>query len=75
MVLRRISARQQLERRATIQSGRASQRMEGLEPEAEALRDCEKWVRGEVSIDEIVERYKARLRISSAVPRSPKPHE
>ena len=75
MVLRRISAWQHLERRATIQSSLASQRMEGLEPDAEALRDCEKWVRGEVSIDEIVERYKARLRISSAVPRSPKPHE
>ncbi|WOI47106.1 antitoxin VbhA family protein [Acidovorax sp. BLS4] len=73
MVLRPISAWQQLERRATIQSNLASQRMEGLEPDAEVLQDCEKWVRGEASIDDIVEIYKARLRASGAMSHVSKP--
>ncbi|WP_442867246.1 antitoxin VbhA family protein [Acidovorax sp. NCPPB 3576] len=52
MVHQRVSAVEQWERRATIRSNLASQRMEGHEPDAQALQDCEKWVRGETTIKE-----------------------
>jgi len=67
MVLRRISALEQHERRVTIRSCLASQRIEGLKPDTEAVKDCEKWVSGEKTIDEIVEIFKAQLRIVQAI--------
>ncbi|WCN00350.1 hypothetical protein M5C96_08545 [Acidovorax sp. GBBC 1281] len=47
--------------------------MEGHEPDAQALQDCEKWVRGETTIKEIVESYKSRLRTMLAAD-GPNPH-
>ena len=73
MVHHRVSAAEQWERRTTIRSNLASQRMEGHEPDAQALQDCEKRVRGETTIKEIVESYKSRLRTMLAAD-GPNPH-
>lgn len=57
-----LSEQEQTERRQTVQNALASQRIEGLEPDAIVIQDAEKWVRGEISIDTAVANYKARVR-------------
>ncbi len=44
-----------------VQSALASQRMEGLEPEAQLLEDAQKWTRGEKTIGQAIAAFKARL--------------
>ena len=38
-----IAEQEQTERRAVVQSALASQRIEGLEPDAQAVADAERW--------------------------------
>ena len=44
-----------------VQSALASQRMAGLEPEAQLLEDAQKWTRGEKTIGQAIAAFKARL--------------
>lgn len=57
-----ISEQEQIERRAVVQSALASQRIEGLEPDAKVIEDAEKWAHGEMTIAAAVADYKARVR-------------
>lgn len=59
-----IAEQEQAERRAAVQSALASQRIEGLEPDAQA--DAERWARGEMTIGAAVDQYKARMRLEMA---------
>ena len=61
-----LSKQKQLERLAGLQSGLASQRMEGLEPDPQVIEDAEKWARGEMTIQAAIDAYKARLRHPNA---------
>src|SRR6218665_3478489 len=61
-----ISEQEQTERRAVVQSSLASQRIEGLEPDAQAVADAERWARGEMTIGAAVDQYKARMRLEMA---------
>ncbi|ABM57172.1 antitoxin VbhA family protein [Verminephrobacter eiseniae] len=61
-----ISEQEQTERRAVVQSALASQRIEGLEPDAQAVADAERWARGEMAIGAAVDQYKARMRLEMA---------
>ena len=45
-----LAEQERIERRAVVQNALASQRMEGLEPDAKVIEDAEKWARGEMSI-------------------------
>ncbi len=56
-----LSEQEQIERQKTVQNALASQRIEGLEPDAIVIEDAEKWVRGEITIDTAVANYKARV--------------
>ncbi len=56
-----LSEHEQIERQQTVQNALASQRIEGLEPDAIVIEDAEKWVRGEITIDTAVANYKARV--------------
>ncbi len=56
-----LSKQKQIERSAIVQSALASQRIEGLEPDAKVVEDARKWTRGEVSIAAAVAAYKARV--------------
>lgn len=56
-----ISEQEKIERRAVMRSALASQRMEGLEPDAKVIEDSEKWARGEMTIAAAIADYKARL--------------
>ncbi len=56
-----ISKQKQAERSVMVESALASQRIEGLEPDAEVIKDAEKWVRGEMTIAAAVAAYKARI--------------
>ena len=40
-----IAEQEQTERRAVVQSALASQRIKGLEPDAQAVADAERWAR------------------------------
>jgi hypothetical protein len=57
-----IAQKEQIERRAVVKSALASQRIEGLEPDAKVIEDAEKWARGEMTITAAVADYKARVR-------------
>ncbi|MCW8167030.1 hypothetical protein D8B22_19305 [Verminephrobacter aporrectodeae subsp. tuberculatae] len=57
-----ITEQEQIERRAVVKNSLASQRIEGLEPDAKVMEDAEKWTRGEMTIDAIISDYKARMR-------------
>jgi cytochrome P450 len=57
-----ITKREQEERREIMQNALASQRLEGLEPDAKAIADSEKWVRGEVEIRDLIEDFTARVK-------------
>lgn len=48
-------------RRAVVKNALASQRMEGLEPDAQVVKDAELWANGEKSLDDAIAEYKARL--------------
>lgn len=56
------------ERLAVVQSALASQRIEGLEPDAQAVADAERWARGEMTIGAAVDQYKARMRLEAGTP-------
>ncbi|WMD18225.1 antitoxin VbhA family protein [Achromobacter seleniivolatilans] len=56
-----IADREALARRAAVNSALASQRMEGLEPDAQVIKDAQLWASGEKSLDEAIAEYKARL--------------
>jgi hypothetical protein len=43
------SKEEQIKRLAGIESGLASQRMEGLEPDATVVEDAKRWARGEIT--------------------------
>ena len=47
---------------ATVRSNLASQRIEGLEPDGQAVADAEAWARGELPIAKAIGRYKAKLK-------------
>ena len=53
-------------RLAAVQNALASQRMEGLEPEAQVLEDAQKWARGEKTISQAIADFKARLQRAPA---------
>lgn len=57
-----LAFEEQLERQAAVQNALASQRMEGLEPDAKVVEDAEKWARGEMTIQAAVAEFKARVR-------------
>jgi cytochrome P450 len=61
-----LAEQEQTERRAVVQSALASQRIEGLEPDALAVADAERWARGEMTIGAAVDQYKARVRLEMA---------
>ena len=61
-----IAEQEMIARRAAIQSALASQRMEGLEPEAQVLEDAQKWARGEKSISQAIADFKERLQRAPA---------
>ena len=48
-------------------SALASQRMEGLEPDAQVIKDAELWASGEKSLDDAIAEYKARLGLNQPV--------
>ncbi|CAB3741299.1 antitoxin VbhA family protein [Achromobacter kerstersii] len=56
-----IAEQEVLARRAVVNSALASQRMEGLEPDAQVIKDAELWASGEKSLDDAIAEYKARL--------------
>lgn len=57
-----LSKEKQIERSAIVRSALASQRIEGLEPDATVIEDAQRWARGEITIDAAVAAYKARVR-------------
>ncbi|AAF84465.1 hypothetical protein XFUD_07035 [Xylella fastidiosa] len=61
-----LTDHEKAERRAVVQSALASQRIEGLEPDAQAVVDAECWARGEMTIATAVDQYKARVRLQMA---------
>lgn len=61
-----IEEQEQIERRAVMQNALASQRMEGLEPDAQVIEDAEKWVRGEMAIGAAIADFKARFQSTMA---------
>lgn len=60
-----IAEQEQVKRRAVVQSALASQRMEGLEPDAKVVEDAEKWACGEMTISAAIADFKARLQLAS----------
>jgi Antitoxin VbhA len=56
-----LSEQEQIQRQETVQNALASQRIEGLEPDAIVIEDAQKWSRGEITIDTAVANYKARV--------------
>jgi hypothetical protein len=56
-----IAEREKIERLAVLRNAPASQRMEGLEPDAIAVTDVERWARAEVTLSEAISNFKARL--------------
>jgi len=61
-----IAEQEQSERRAVVQSALASQRIEGLEPDPQAVADAQRWARGEMTLGAAVEQYKARMQLEMA---------
>lgn len=61
-----IAEQEQIERHVVVMSALASQRMEGLEPDAKVVEDAQRWARGEISIGAAVADYKARLQQAMA---------
>jgi hypothetical protein len=61
-----MAEHEQIARRAVVQNALASQRMEGLEPDAQVIEDAQKWAQGEKSIGEAIADFKARLQHASA---------
>lgn len=57
-----ITEHEKAERLATVRSSLASQRIEGLEPDSQAVADAEAWARGELSLAEAIGHYKAKLK-------------
>jgi hypothetical protein len=57
-----LAAQEKIERQATLQSALASQRMEGLEPDAQVVHDAEQWARGELPLSTAIANFKARVR-------------
>jgi hypothetical protein len=56
-----IAEQEQIARRAVVQNALASQRLEGLEPDPQALEDAHKWASGEKSIGQAISDLKNRL--------------
>ncbi len=56
-----LAMQEQIERNATLQNALASQRMEGLEPDAKMIEDAKKWARGDMTIDAAIADFKARF--------------
>ena len=56
-----IAEQEQKERHIVVQSALASQRMEGLEPDAKVLQDAQKWACGEMTLSAAIDQFKARL--------------
>ncbi len=57
-----IAEQEKIERRAALRHALASQRLEGLEPGAAALKDAQRWAAGEITCGEAVANYLALLR-------------
>ena len=53
-------------RLAVVHSALGSQRIEGLEPDAQVVKDAELWATGGKSLDDAIAEYKARLGILAA---------
>ncbi|MEM4988461.1 hypothetical protein V8G57_13775 [Collimonas sp. H4R21] len=56
-----ISKREKIERHAIVRNALANQRIEGVEPDAQVIKDAEKWACGEISIAEAIANFKAKL--------------
>lgn len=50
------------ERYESMQNALASQRLEGLEPDAQTIADTEKWTRGEVAIANVIANFANRVK-------------
>ncbi len=57
-----LTRREQSERRESMQNALASQRLEGLEPDAQTIADAERWTRGEVEIAEVIANFANRVK-------------
>ena len=51
-------------RTAAVRNALASQRLEGLEPDALVVEDLQRFARGECEIEDVLARYRARLSTS-----------
>ncbi len=56
-----ITKREQTERVETMQNALASQRLEGLEPDAQTIAESEKWTLGEMEISEVIKNFTDRV--------------
>lgn len=56
-----LAKQELIERRAVVENALASQQMEGLEPDNQAVQDAYKWAMGGLSIATAIENYKAHL--------------
>lgn len=59
---RGISESEIAKRRFAMLSALGSQRIAGVEPDASVLANSERWVRGEITISEAIENYKAQFK-------------
>ena len=58
----KITQKEQDERRETMLSALGSQRLAGLEPDEQVIADSEKWVRGEMEIEEALKNFLERVK-------------
>jgi hypothetical protein len=56
-----IAEREKIERLAVLRNALASQRLEGLAPDAIAVTDVERLARAEITFSEAISNFKARL--------------
>ncbi|MCY1366491.1 Antitoxin VbhA [compost metagenome] len=56
-----LSETERAERRQAVANAIASQRLEGLEPDAEVIRQLEAFVEGRLGIEAILEGFRGRI--------------
>jgi hypothetical protein len=57
-----ITKREQEERKEIMENALASERLEGLEPDAKTIADSEKWTQGEMELCDIIDDLTARVK-------------
>ena len=61
----KLTERQTEERRRHVSNALASQRLEGVKPDPETIADLERYAVGELEIDAVIDRLKARFPAAS----------